>query len=123
MSLGSLLIPALTFEEDRRQISSSLNSKDGELQQAFLNQRARRKALPTRAPRRCPPLHEGCQDACGDAELKEASCPVKEVQPLEEEGHWEGVQEETRQEHPEEPLQSKVCQEASCHPEEVHQFL
>ena len=37
-----LLIPALTFEEDRRLKSSSLNRENGELQQPFINQCARR---------------------------------------------------------------------------------
>ena len=71
-----MFIPALTFEEDRRQISSSLNIKDEELQQAFLKQHARRRPVsqeekPFQQERQEDVPHEGCQDSRGDAEAKE----------------------------------------------------
>merc|ERR1711990_1165538 len=116
-------IPTLTFEEDRRQISSSLNLKDEELQQAFLKQHARRcPVAQEEEPCQEDVPHEGCQDSCEDAEVKEASCPVGEVHhlgELEEEGQGGGVQEE--------PLQREgwegTCQEASWHLEEVDHQL
>merc|ERR1711990_14305 len=119
-------IQLLTFKEDRRQISSSLN-KDGEPQQTFLKQHA---VSQEEKPCQEDVPHEGCQDSCEDAEVKEASCPVEEVHhlgELEEEGQGGGVQEEPRQEHQEEPLQSEgwegTCQEASWHLEEVDHQL
>merc|ERR1711990_900436 len=109
-------IPTLTFEEDRRQISSSLNIKDGELQQAFRKQHARRRPVSEEEK----PSHEDCQDACEDAEVKE----VHHLGELEEEGQGGGDRQESRQEHQEEHLQSEdcrePCQETSFHPEEVH---
>merc|ERR1711874_625760 len=91
-------IPTLTFEEDRRQISSSLNIKDGELQQAFRKQHARRRLeeeKPSQQECQEDVLHEDCQDACEDAEVKE----VHHLGELEEEGQGGG----DRQEHQEEP--------------------
>merc|ERR1711990_1319386 len=67
-------IPTLTIEEDRRQISSSLNIRDGELQQAFRKQHARRRLeeeKPSQQECQEDVLHEDCQDACEDAEAKE----------------------------------------------------
>merc|ERR1711990_467846 len=116
-------IPTLTFEEYRRQINSSLNIKDGELQQAFLKQQARCRSVSQEEK----PSQQDRQDSREDAEVNEESCPVKEVHhlgELEEEGQGGGDQEESRQEHQEEHLQSEdcrePCQETSFHPEEVH---
>merc|ERR1711990_601233 len=118
-------IPTLTFEEYRRQINSSLNIKDGELQQAFLKQQARcRSVSQEEKPSQEDVPHEDRQDSREDAEVNEESCPVKEVHhlgELEEEGQGGGDQEESRQEHQEEHLQSEdcrePCQETSFHPE------
>merc|ERR1711990_183559 len=123
-------IPSLASEEDRRQISSSLNFKDGK--QAFLKQHARchpvsQEEKPSQQERQEDVPHKDCQDSREDAEGNEESCPVKEVHhlgELEEEGQGGGDQEEPRQEHQEEPLQSEdcrePCQETSFHAEEVH---
>merc|ERR1712212_498552 len=103
-------IPSLTFAEDRRQLISSLNIKDGELQQAFLKQHEGRRPV-SQEEKPCQEEHqedvprdEGCQDSCEDAEVKEE---VPLLGELEEEGHGGGYEEEPRHEHQEEPLESE----------------
>merc|ERR1712055_210139 len=98
-------IPSLTFSEDRRQLFSSPNIKDGELQQAFLKQHEGRRPVSQE--------EKPCQE-----EHQEDVPLVKEVHhlgELEEEGHGGGEQEKPCHEHQEEPLESKGCQEEVDH--------
>merc|ERR1711990_436815 len=110
-------IPSLTLAEDRRQLISSLNIKDGELQQAFLKQHEGRRPV-SHEEKPCQEEHqedvphdEGCQDSCEDAEVKE----VHHLGEFEEEGHGGGDQEEPRYKHQEEPLESEGRQEEVDH--------